>query len=92
MHKLSKRPQDYICNRKFTNKMCTTLFNLRCRSENEFKQNFHSSNIHFKCEFCEKEDDTQEHALTCEEVARQLSHSDVVVSLNVNYDNLFQNS
>ena len=69
--------------------MCTTLFNLRCRSEKEFKQNFHSSNVHFKCEFCEKEDDKQEHALTCEEVAQELSHSDVVGSLNVKYDDLF---
>ena len=51
-----------------------------------------SSYVHFKCEFCEKEDATQEHAVTCEEVARELSHSDVVVSLNENYDNLFQNS
>ena len=88
MQKLSKQPQDYIFNRKFTNKVCTTLFNLRSRSGIKFKPNLDNSNVHIKCEFCEKEDDTQEHALTCGE----LYHSDVDVSLNVKYDDMFQNS
>ena len=44
------------------------LFNLRCKSQNEFLSNFSSSTEIIPCKICQKHQDTQEHALFCEKL------------------------
>ena len=84
-----KAPQGYMKSEKFTNKIASTLFNLRCRSENEFRQNFPMGFMQYLCFMCKSEYDTQEHALTCLEVTQRLSVEDKTQLTNLTYSNLF---
>ena len=57
-------PQKYIKCKEFTNEEVSLLFNLRCKSVNSVKDNFHNmfgNNI--QCDHCKLETDSQEHAL-----------------------------
>ena len=51
-HNNLNKPQDYITSKHFTNKMVSTLFNLRSRCDNEFKENFHNLNTNMDCFIC----------------------------------------
>ena len=88
-HTHMKSPQGYMKSPKFTNKLVSTLFNLRCRSENEFKQNFPNGHMQYLCIMCKSEVDTQEHALTCQEITQRLSVEDKLLSYDINYSDLF---
>ena len=61
-----KEPQGCMKSEKFTKKLASILFNLRCRSENEFKLNFTNSQIQQLCFMCKSDTDAQDHALSLE--------------------------
>ena len=91
-HTNTSTTQKYLTNGKFTNKMIATLFNLRCRSINEFKDNFHNQYQDFKCFMCNNEIDSQEHALKCHVIKDNLTTEDKAVLANVQYSALFSDT
>ena len=88
-HEGIKNPQDYLVSKKLTNKEKALLFNLRSRSENQFKENFHNMYNNYDCSLCGKEADSQEHALTCELVTQELSTEEKQTLSTVLYSDLF---
>jgi hypothetical protein len=84
-----RKPQSYLTNKKFNNEMCSVLFNLRCESTNQFKDNFHS--IYGKTHMCKcgKAIDTQSHALACELVKRELTQNELDILNNVKYSDVY---
>ena len=69
--------------------MGSVLFNLRCESINQFKDNFHS--LYGKTHMCKcgKAIDTQSHALACELVKRELTQNELDILNNVKYSDLY---
>ena len=65
-----KLPQEYLCDKRFTNRLSSLLFNLRCQSVNGVKGNFSNLfNGNTQCQFkCFNKEDTQEHMLECHEL------------------------
>ena len=85
-----RAPQKYLTSSMFNNNMCSLLFNLRCRSENNFKDNFHTLYGQTPlCILCGKFADTQEHALTCEYILNELKDSDLYMLSSIKYEHLF---
>ena len=70
-HNDMKNPQGYIKDNKFTNKMCSVLFDIRSRCVNEFKDNLHNLHETPLCPLCLKFQDSQEHAFSCAELPQQ---------------------
>ena len=64
--------QKYLKSGKFTNKMITTLFILRCGSKISSKLIF-AIITDFKCFICKNAIDTQEHALKCHVIKDNLN-------------------
>ena len=59
-------PQEYLDSNTFTNEECSLMFNLRCRTVEGFKDNFHGmSGDGTKCDLCEISNDSQEHLMEC---------------------------
>ena len=86
----SRQPQKYLLSNKFDNEMCSLLMNLRCRSVNTFKDNFHSQfGQEPPCKLCEKYIDSQEHALKCESILKELTVKELEVIKFSEYDQLF---
>ena len=69
VHDNLNNPQNYLKSSLFTNKQSSLLFNLRSHCVNEFKRNFYNSD----CPLCGKSEDTQEHALECEDLIKHMS-------------------
>ena len=90
-HKSTSKPQKYLKSHIFTNQMKSTLFNLRSKCENEFKENFHHSSGNHICQFCEECADSQEHALSCTVLVKQMSNKHKKQILSVEYNDLFGN-
>ena len=68
------------------------LFNLRCRSTNEFKDNQHS--LYGKepqCTLCKKHIDSQENALNCESIHEELNTNEEELLKNAKYSDIFGN-
>ena len=83
-----RAPQQYLNSSLFDNKMCSLLFNLRCKSVNNFRDNFHSKYGEApKCKLCGKENDSQEHAIPCEAILSELMKTDS--EMNIQYDHIF---
>ena len=75
-----KKPQEYLISPEISNEEATLLFNLRCRSVRTFKENFkalHSNKT--QCGLCQKEKDTQEHALECPVIQNHVKVEDDIV-------------
>ena len=70
-------PQEYLMSTTFTNKKRQLLYNLRCRSVNGIKDNFHRLyGDELACPFlCPQQVDNQEHLLTCKLLITHLSAS-----------------
>ena len=69
-----RRPQQYLTSPKFDNDMCSLLFNLRVKSVNSFRDNFHT--MYGKapvCRLCYISQDSQEHALSCKVIIEHLT-------------------
>ena len=65
--------------------------NLRCRSVNDFKENFHSQyGQEPPCKLCEKHVDSQEHALQCETILKELTSDELEDTKLSEYDHIFR--
>ena len=84
-------PQKYLQSPLFNNKKRSLLYNLRCRSVNSIKDNFHRLyHGEIACPFlCLNQDDSQEHLLSCSTVVSHLSDSDKQLLQTVDYSHLF---
>ena len=84
-------PQKYLKSTLFTNKKQRLLYNLRCRSVNGIKDNFHRLYGGEKaCQFlCFNQDDNQEHILSCSTLISNLSDSNLQILQRVKYSDLF---
>ena len=65
------------------------LFNIRCKSQNEFLSNFSSSTEIIPCKICQKHHDTQEHALFCENLKLYMTIQNGQLVEDVKYSYLF---
>ena len=74
-----------------TNREKSLLFNLRSKSENTFKDNFHRMYNDTSCPMCGKDADSQQHALVCHITAHHLSEDDKRNLKNIFYSDLFGN-
>ena len=85
------KPQLYLTSQLFSEKQIACLFNLRCRSINAFKDNFHSHNKSKcpVCPICNSESDTQEHALQCLALQKHMSKSDTEALQAIEYTHIF---
>ena len=83
-------PEKYLTNPKFDNDMRSLLFNLRCKSVNNFQDNFHT--MYGKeplCRFCKTNIDSQEHALSCYNIKQELSNTELDKLNSIKYSDLF---
>ena len=85
VHSNIKRPQKYLTDPIFSNNQTRLLFNLRSQCENEFKSNFYTST----CKFCQEYPDTQEHALHCKVIMKQIHKTNVAPIRQIRYSNIF---
>ena len=61
------------------------MFNLLNKCENEFKENLHHMSGNDNCQFCQKCEDSPEHALTCTVLMRHMSneHGKQILAVNI---------
>jgi hypothetical protein len=83
------KPQEYITSNLLSNKQSSLLFNLRSKCVNEFKSNFKFGGQQLNCELCLVNDDSQEHALSCQSLNKYLSLEQNEELKSVNYEDLF---
>ena len=88
-HKDMKKPQEYKNCKDLNKKQKYLLYNLRCRSENSFKDNFHKMYQSLDCPLCGKNIDSQEHALECHIVKQHLKPEDINILCVVRYEDIF---
>ena len=85
-----RKPQNYLTIRIFDNKMCSLLFNLRCKSVNSFRENFHSQfGQKPPCKLCGTKIDSQEHALICNVILKELTLENITLIEGVEYDHIY---
>ena len=86
----SRTPEKYLTNPKFDNDMRNLLFNLRCKSVNNFQDNFHTRyGKEPLCRFCKKNIDSEEHALSCYIIKQELSNTELDKLNSIKYSDLF---
>ena len=74
---------------RLVTKRAVFCFFLSCISVNEFKSNFLHSDQHVLCFVCKKLDDTQKHALECNDLNRHVTkHHETLFNI-VNYVDLY---
>ena len=88
-HTDMKKPQEYTNCKDLNKKQKYLLYNLRCRSENSFKDNFHKMYQSLDCPLCGKNIDSQEHALECHIVKQHLKPEDINILCVVRYEDIF---
>ena len=91
VHSNLKIPQRYLTSSNISNTQKSLLFNLRCKSHNEFLSNFSSSSETIPCKICLKYEDTQEHALFCEKLKQHLAIENIELMEEIKYSDLFSN-
>ena len=91
VHSDLKSPQKYLTSSILSNEQKSLLFNLRCKSQNEFLSNFSSSTLIIPCKICQNYEDTQEHALICDKLKVYLSLNNIQLPEDVLYSDLFRN-
>ena len=89
VHSDLKSPQKYLTSSILSNEQKSLLFNLRCKSQNDFLSNFSSSTIIIPCKICQNYEDTQEHALICDKLKVYLSLNNIQLSEDIHYSDLF---
>ena len=88
----SRVPQKYLTNKKFYNKLCSLLFNLRCKSVNQFQDNQHT--LYGReplCKMCKNHIDSQEKALTCRSKIEELYTTEINMVQGAKYSDIFGN-
>ena len=90
-HELLGGPQKYLKSNKFTNKMSSLLYNLRCQSIRGIKDNFHSQYKNdLSCPLqCLNSSDTQEHVLFCQALVPHLTEGQKLKLASVRYSDIF---
>ena len=80
-----------IFHHKFDNDMSSMLFNLRCSSINDFKDNFHTlyGNLPPCKMLCGKGIDSQRHALSCKAILEKLSLPELETMNQLRYSHLY---
>ena len=83
--------QNYLFNMQFSNRLRSLLFNLRCKSVKNIKDNFHRKyKENLFCPFsCENIIDSQEHLLVCPGIKKHLNIEHLEVMNRVRYEHLF---
>ena len=83
--------QDYITSSRFSNKEISLLFNLRCQSVRNIKNNFITYyNNKIDCQFkCFEQVDSQEHILKCDTLVTSLSDKQKNELVEVKYQDIF---
>ena len=85
-----RKAQKYLVSHKFNNELSSLLFNLRCSSVNSFKDNFHSQYGQLPpCLMCKKYVDSQEHALECEGIRKELTWKEANQITIIKYNHLY---
>ena len=88
----SRKPQPYLLNKKFDNEMSSLLFNPRCKTVNSFTDNFHTwYGKEPPCRLCEKYVDSQEHALLCDVIVKELTENQNQILNRTQYSDIFGN-
>ena len=83
-------PQKYLLNPKFNNEMVSLLYNLRCQSVNEFRDNFHTQYGQTPiCKICECHIDSQELALSCEKIKDNLNNKELLELNSLTYQDIY---
>ena len=83
----SNEPQGYLTDQIFQNDESSFFFNLRNKTVKTFKCNFQAMNgDNLQCDLCQGHLDTQENALRCPVVRKQ-----VKVEEGTEYEDLFSN-
>ena len=90
-HSNLNKPQSYFTSNLFNGNQISCLFNMRCRSINEFKDTFHSYNKSNcpVCPICQSEPGTQEHALKCFVMKKHMKISELEALQAVDYNYIF---
>ena len=85
------KAQDYITSRQFSNKQISLLFNLRCQSVRNIKNNFHTFyNNKIDCPFkCFEQVDYEEDILKCDKLVKNLSDKQKNELVEVKYQDIF---
>ena len=83
-----KKTQKYLTNPIFSNNQTSLLFNLRSQCENQFRSNFYTST----CEFCKEYPDTQEHALHCKVIMKEMNETNIASTSLISYSNIFSDT
>ena len=92
MYDGSRKPQPYLLNKKFDNEMSSLLFNLRCKTVNSFTDNFHTwYGKEPPCRLCKKYFDSQEHALVCDVIVKELTENQNQILKRTKYSEIFGN-
>jgi hypothetical protein len=87
-----RRPQKYLTSPNFNNEMSSLLYNLRCKSVNSFRDNFHT--MYGKAPVCRlfySFHDSQEHALSCKVIIANLTQPERAMLNETKYVHLFGN-
>ena len=87
-HEGLKSPQEYLLTNRLTNKQVSLLFNLKCESVRNIKDNFHFQYPgNLMCPLCKLEVDSQSHILLCS-VLKNNTHIDPEVKYEFIYGSL----
>ena len=89
VHKNTNKPQEYLTSGLFSNSQKSILFNLRSHCENNFTDNFHNNGQDSICVHCKLGPDSQEHALTCKEIAQHFSEAEKEVIKTIIYEDIY---
>ena len=82
----------YLLNHKFYSEMVSLLYNLKCQSLNDFRDNFHTMHGQAPvCRLCESHIDSQELSLSYDKIKENLSESEIQGLNSVKYQDIFGN-
>ena len=85
-----RRTKAYLTHSKFNNEMVSLLYNLRCQSVNEFRDNFHTQYGQTPiCKICECHIDSQELALSCEKIKDNLNNKELLELNSLTYQDIY---
>ena len=87
-----RTPQKYLLSPNFNNEMVSLLYNLRCQSVNEFRDNFHTMHGQAPlCKHCDLHIDSQELSLSCGKVRENMTTTELLELNSVKYEDIFGN-
>ena len=80
------KPQSYLTSSKLSNTEQSLLFNLRCRTVKDIKDNFSTMyGGKVECQLCSKATDNQEHILQCEVLLQQVP----ILNKSIKYEDIY---